>query len=1363
MATEYGTTWWGHKWLDALSGIDFANRIPRGKTYANTGKVFALNLDLGQGLIKARVSGHYDPFYAVKIKVPRVDHKKAQEFIEKIASSPKILAALSNRELDPKVNDIANELGINVFPNRWNDLSPSCSCPDVAVPCKHIAAVIYKLSQEIDANPFILFSLKGIDIFAGLKEYGIELEQTQESEIPTWKELISKEEYLPPLPLESLNHLSFSSFKPLQNSILGLFSSTPPGYTEGSLKEVLNKVLTQASKTATKRLSDKQDRDLPVIERETFLKVNAWGKLQVEKVSWTIHPTGADPILQYPKDLPDDGYISAMFSGAIDPKSLEDASSEIEALYQIWLIATKLMIAGDVIPQIYEPIADCFSIRWIPAIIDKEINEVTSKVGQALLSCKPQFIEIERAPEQISAKVLGQIALSLFINSYIKEAYHKLTSKVEDQNPERSALFLINTIDTEDYLNGESIKMRLDTWLSPIYLEHLDLKPIIILQDKSQGTLEDFVKEKRTVQYCSQDDAFYEAFAETFDDEDYDLVNASEDGSLKPILGGKINLRSQNLKETKKAIADSLEKILSLRYQAQKLGISDEEILNLFPKVDEDELKALESIKHKIPNALQKAPTEQTKTSSQEPVEELSENEQLELLAQKIRAENSYVALDEDENLQADTNRSLFSNEQGIEIAMGFKENDKESATFVSLSDIVNKKQYAQIRFECLRTVSRLSQICPPLSDLLENHKGQGIIALENLAGIISNAIPALKLLGVELIIPRALRKILTPSSSMSLDLEDLGERNTFLQLTDLLQFDWQLAIGNKRISQSEFDELKAKVGQIVRFRNEFVYVDPNEINRIAKKLETINSKTLPSKQRLMAAALTGKFGVDNVILSQKLKEALDELLSEKALSVPKTLKATLRPYQERGFSWLMRNIKTSMGSIIADDMGLGKTLQVIAALEKMRSDGALDEKSALIVVPTSLLVNWQREMQKFAPKLTFKQIYGNHKNFEPHTHVILTTYGVVRSQLNTFKKKNFALMIIDEAQAIKTHTSQIFKAVRQIKADSFIAMSGTPVENRLLEYWSIMDFVNPGLLGTADNFKKEFANPIERNHDLDAITRFKNVTSPFIMRRLKTDKAVISDLPDKLTYDRYCSLSKEQTALYNEVVEATMKTLHALGNGIQRSGLILQLITNLKILCNAPELYAKNCPYHGAEYSGKAQMLFEILDSIFDARRKVLIFTQFRQTGELLQNWISNRYNFKPDFLSGEVAMKARSKMVDKFQNDRKQKAFILSLKAAGTGLNLTQASAVIHFDLWWNPAAESQATDRAYRIGQKQNVEVFRLICANTFEEKINAMIEEKKALADLTVNSGESWIGDLSNRQLDEIFKLSENQED
>ena len=493
-------------------------------------------------------------------------------------------------------------------------------------------------------------------------------------------------------------------------------------------------------------------------------------------------------------------------------------------------------------------------------------------------------------------------------------------------------------------------------------------------------------------------------------------------------------------------------------------------------------------------------------------------------------------------------------------------------------------------------------------------------------------------------------------------------------------------------------------------------------------------------------------------------------LSTVKDLEAPANLNAVLRPYQARGFSWLMKNLHLGIGALIADDMGLGKTLQVIAALLQLKNEGELGKSKVLVVVPTTLMTNWTREIAKFAPSLSVGIYHGANRRLPDSVKdlpdVTLTSYGLLRRDAEKLAGYKWRLLVLDEAQAVKNAVSGQSVAAKSIKAQQTIAMTGTPVENRLSEYWSILETVQPRLLGSAKDFSATFAVPIEADHDAKVAEAFRRLTAPFLLRRLKSDKTIIADLPERNTIDQFTTLTPQQAALYSKVLDEHMRKLSKLEDDeanapgardyrMARQGQVLKLITGLKQICNSPSQYLKT----EAETpdSGKAAAVLDILERCREAGRKVLIFTQYREMGERLQAWIGRATGDQPDFLHGAVPIKKRQEMVDRFQTDRSVHAMIISLKAGGTGLNLTAASCVVHYDLWWNPAVEAQATDRAYRIGQRRDVIVYRFVTAGTFEERINEMLQSKKNLADLTVAAGETWIGDMSSSELKKLFSL------
>jgi SNF2 family DNA or RNA helicase len=447
--------------------------------------------------------------------------------------------------------------------------------------------------------------------------------------------------------------------------------------------------------------------------------------------------------------------------------------------------------------------------------------------------------------------------------------------------------------------------------------------------------------------------------------------------------------------------------------------------------------------------------------------------------------------------------------------------------------------------------------------------------------------------------------------------------------------------------------------------------------------------------------------------------------------------------------------------------MGLGKTIQTITLLldVKRQSKKILP---ALIVCPTSVVGNWRHEIQRFAPglniythqgverlsgKALMKQLNG--------VDVVLTSYPLLARDRDTLETVEWSTVILDEAQNIKNSTTKQAQAARALKSGHRIALTGTPVENRLTELWSILHFLNPGYLGSEKSFRQRFANPIEKLDDTDAAKRLKQLTAPFILRRLKTDPTIISDLPEKMEMKVYTTLTTEQGTLYEAVVKEVMERIEnadAEGDNMSRRGLVLSLLMQLKQICNHPAQYLKDGSSLDGR-SGKLSRLSEMLEEVYATDDRALVFTQFAEMGELLRDHLRVMFYDEPLWLHGGTKIKEREDMIRRFQAERGPKVFILSLKAGGVGLNLTRANHVFHFDRWWNPAVENQATDRAFRIGQMRNVQVHKFVCAGTLEEKIDEMIESKKVLAERIVGADESWLTELDTASLRDLVQLRE----
>lgn len=1275
---EYGTTWWGRRWLNALSGIDYENRIPRGKDYADAGKVRSLRIDEEKGEVKARVTGHYDPFYGVKITLPPIDKSDVARLVDRLAESPLIVARLAARELSPEIADIAESLGIRIFPTSWKDLEMSCTCPDWAVPCKHIAAAIYKLSEEIDANPFLLFTLRGIDLIAEMESRGVELEKAVEAEMPSWDDLIrglDERGFVTDLHpdgesdvgwLEDLRKQTFRTFKVDGEKIRNLFAEHPAGYIHGDLRALTGRIVSEAGKLVAHQMRTVIERTIPEYdEARPLIAINTWGQPVVdESLFWRERresgrfmrqelrgPSASDPVGRG---------LHNMFSGFITHQKLSEAPRELEALYDAWLIAGRLVEAGAVVPQIYRPMDDIFAVRWIPAVMDDEVKAVTEAVGAAFSHVGPEFLRISKAPAAMHPLLLGEIVLGLFIQSYIVAAWRTHVDETGDAVPEHHALFGCEPVDCDGDSALKAVGMRLEGWVAPVFLktESHRVKGIVIVHD-------------------------WVAAATAAKREGGDDVGARAGSAAMAAMFGAREVQPEPV---------PLECPTFIPYQG----------------ADEAE-------------------------------------------------EPRY-----DEAIPEDVEMPDFDPHQAVAIEMRFSVDGGGAQESVGLADVLDLPQHKALRFDCLKLMSRLSGYCPELTELLKNRASTTVVPLDELADLLFKAIPTLNLLGVQTILPRTLRNLLRPQATLDLDMkENVFESRGLFDIVDAMTFDWRVAAGKYTMSEEEFEWLSEQAGRIVRFRDAYMYVDKRLLGSIRRELHGQRKLT---KAELIRAALSGGIRANGVRLSERLQAAFDRLFAEKTFDVPDTIQATLRPYQVRGYSWLMRNLRAGMGAIIADDMGLGKTLQVITVLEKLRLDGELDVKQVLVVVPTTLLANWKREIARFAPNLTVSLFYGPKRDLAEATgDVVLTTYGSLRGSMKALEHKHFRLVVIDEAQAIKNYKTAAFRHVCELKTEGFIAMSGTPVENGLMEFWSIMEASNPGILGSSTSFRQDYVYPIENDHDAVTADRFKRITAPFMMRRLKTDKSIIDDLPEKVSIDEYCTLTKEQVALYNEVVKRSMRLVEASKDTFMRHSLVLQMIMQLKQICNSPALFEPAGGFEDPRLSGKMCRLFDILEEMQAAGRKVLVFTQFAQMGMLLQEWIANETGRRPQFIHGGLKPNARQTMVDRFQNRRDENVMVLTLKAAGSGLNLTAASVVIHYDLWWNAAVETQATDRAYRIGQQSTVNVYRFISANTFEEKINQIIEEKRRLTEMTVATGESWIGDLSNEELAHVFNMAVDEED
>ena len=594
------------------------------------------------------------------------------------------------------------------------------------------------------------------------------------------------------------------------------------------------------------------------------------------------------------------------------------------------------------------------------------------------------------------------------------------------------------------------------------------------------------------------------------------------------------------------------------------------------------------------------------------------------------------------------------------------------------------------------------------------------------------------------------------------------------LSLDEVMNFRWEAAIAGEALTARDLEALAALKAPLVRFRGQWVAVDPKELEEV-RRLVAGGGGTLAAHEALAAAlgqsVRRTDIGVEVDVLAEgRLGNALTRLragaegAAAAGPAVPRGFRGELRPYQARGLSWLASMAELGLGACLADDMGLGKTIQLLAFLLHRSETAPGELRPALLVCPTSVIGNWEREIARFAPTLPVVRHYGPDRAktaaelaAAPGGAVVITSYGLLRRDAALLGEVRWSVAALDEAQNIKNSASGTARAARGLRAAFRVALTGTPVENRLAELWSISEFLNPRLLGPLETFRREVAVPIERYGAEAAAARLARVIRPFLLRRLKSDPAVIRDLPDKQEMKVVCTLTREQASLYRAAVDETMRRIES-SEGIQRRGLVLSLITSLKQICNHPAHYLGEAgPLDGR--SGKLERLHEMLEESVDSGDRALVFTQYREMGDRLVAALEKAFGGEVPFLHGGVARAARDAMVRRFQEDpRGPRIFVLSVKAGGTGLNLTAANHVFHFDRWWNPAVEDQATDRAYRIGQTQAVQVHKLLTAGTIEEKIDELLEKKRGLAERVVGEGEQWITELDDGALRELFALA-----
>ena len=1169
---EFGHTWWGKRWLEALSNIDYSNRLPRGKRYARNGSV--QSIDIEGPIISAKVKGRRPTPYSVSLKLWTFKKAEKESLLGIVQENPYYLSQLGAHILPPELEQEAEAAGIRLFPKSWKELGMHCSCPDWAVPCKHLAAVVYIIANEIDKNPFLVFGMHGLDLYSAVG--GATAEEP----------ITGIESFLAPEPeeynyyRENLEGLDLSAVPDLYPAISQLLTEFPLFYLKNDFKEILLKAYRRSSKETKRHVKNLDLKEEPPKTLYSSCAIKIYkgkyrftGSLKKGKEEIRFDSEDMSPLIDYLQ------LLSAGDLAAYPPL--------LSFFVMLHSFTLKLLEKRAAVPDIVSIQKGSYLIRWIPALF----NEETSRVFDTLVEALPkEIVRYGDTPLEHREQVL--FLISFFIHHYLRQLE---AVKNAEEDPITALFFSGAEYSPKRFEEQENAK-TIHLWLGRFFIRPVDYRPVIHIEEISE---------------------------ERF----------------------RFEIRVKDRRE---------EEELPLRFRD-------------FLEKERNETMPL--------------------------LRDLS------LLATYLPAVGDFLR-GGDKGGDRDSSEALSEDSSGAPIEV-------EGETFL-------EQWFA--------------------------------------------ALPALRTLGVHTVVPKALREAFIPHISLKMRAPSGASEKvvSYTSLKEMLQFDWNVAAGDRFIDPEELFELQKTYGRFVRYKDMFLELDEKQLESLAKKMEKEPS---PSPMQLLKTGLTGTFDGAPVETDGEVEKLFSSLLSPPEVDPPPELRAQLRPYQLRGYRWLYHNYRIGLGSVTADDMGLGKTVQVIALLQQLKNEEVVSpKKPVLITVPASLMTNWRREIERFTPELRSEIYHGSEREVPEGTEVLITTYSLVRRDLEELKKRRWSLAVIDEAQNIKNSSSAQTKAVKSIKADGRIAMTGTPVENRLLDYWSIIDFVMKGYLGSKAAFKEGYAVPIERYRDRETLERFRRLTAPLIMRRLKTDTSIIQDLPEKVTTNRFPALTKEQSVLYQQLVEHSDQWLEG-AEGISRSGIVFKLMTGLKQICCHPRLYSKQGP-RGAETSGKAAALLELLQKIADSGEKALVFTQFAEMGELLEEMIERHLELPTLFFHGGSSKKAREEMVDLFQNDPDHRFMVLSIKAGGVGLNLTAANHVIHYDLWWNPAVENQATDRAFRIGQRKDVTVYRLITRGTFEEKINSMLEAKSELAELTVSEGEQWLTEMSTGDLKELIELSEH---
>lgn len=1319
---SYGKTWWANKWLNSILANANEQAILQGLKFAARGQV--TSIDIVDNRVISVVKGPNGGLHNNYIVFPKFSKESSEIFVSFLKQQPAELLAFNNKALSPSLELLMSKSGLQLFDDPTK-VNMGCDCRDER-PCKYLVATFLKIAEQADKEPNVLFKIHGLDL-EFIKDYKPD---TMEMEAPSEVNLVR----------------SFSKATRLvgSNAENAAGNASANGNVAGSNGENAGDSDERAEQEArhAAELSHAEDASASL-----FGGYKGSGRESQNSIP--------------PKQLP-----------TFDFKSWKDYSHILPAMLQNF---PKFCPAGNFRKSFTDELESCHKFftdfENFDAFSEQfRVNNAKTFLmenEQLRLFHKPGWhwnFEQSMADKVINSNltvtnVMGALcclSAGNFSWHHYSVRYLHLMLQV--------AFYLVRTgaIYPQVFWIGKDVaQMR---WLPAEMLPEI----LYIVADLE-------VTAPRELAWTSKEESFFE-------------------------------------------IAEPAEHILSL-FISQLLKFARKYKTPL--KTNHGNLLSFffDSVSGKLANNAHAIPGKIQQWLSV-------------YSCLGCRTQILFVCSEMDEDVALDV---FVLDEDGTAANAAGNDAASASGNAAGMQNAARRTPLSEL-FEnndsrLLSIMSVLNGIADgfkPLDAYLERRASEPILMRgAELLDFLQDCLKKLQMFGIQTEIPKNLLNIGKPKPKMRLQ----GSMS-FGAFTagDLLDFDWEIAIGDENISAKEFLELAEQADGLLKYKSSYVQITEQDLQSIRDKIEgksgadakgkkagrdaegtssenaaegaakngenegeILEEDSVPeiTQAKLVQACFTGECDNIPVEMASDFKQQFDAWRAETDIPLPENLNATLRPYQMRGYSWMYKNLEIGFGCILADDMGLGKTLQVITFLLKMKQEGKFAEKKAIVVMPAGLLCNWQVEIKKFAPELTFFAYHGGRRDLQKFSaDVLLTTYATFRKDFAELDKIEWQTIIIDEAQNIKNADSEQSKLLRRMRAPMKIAMSGTPVENRLMEFWTIMDFANHGFFPSASEFREKFETPIQKNGNQIVAETFRKITAPFMLRRLKTDKSIISDLPDKIIQDEYAELTRSQAALYKRTLDHFLAQLeeeqqlsekandaHAL---FKRKGIILQMILALKQICNHPATFLKGLatktatdsstqdaatvPAESADSqksskleSGKMQMLLDLLKSIQEQGEKTLIFTQFAEMGHLLKSTIEEELGLRTHFYHGGCTQTQRSEMIQDFQENPDCKVLILSLKAGGTGLNLVAASQVIHYDLWWNPAIEAQATDRAFRIGQKRNVQVHRFITKGTFEEKINSLLETKKAIANLTVNAGETWLADMDDKQLAEVFCL------